>query len=232
MKNRFLFVGLIIFTACLYIPLNRSLSGGVILAIPLDRFVPLWPVWVIPYLLCLPAWALGLLWVSWKTDDRQFHTFVSAALFANLFAAMFYFFYPTYVDRPLLTGSGWAFKLLGMVYQNDRVYNAFPSGHVYMTTLFCLFLNRWYPRTRGLWAMLFVTVVSSTLFTHQHYLLDVLGGSFLGCASYYFGNVVSSSAKLSLLQLRPKGQAGDTEPYSVRDVNKKSVYENNKNFLA
>ena len=121
------YVTFIIFTACLYIPLNRSLSGGVTLDLQLDRFVPLWPVWVVPYLLCLPAWALGLLWVSLKTDDQQFRIFVCAALFANLFAAMFYFFYPTYVDRPLLTGSGWAFKLLGMVYQNDRVYTS--RGH-------------------------------------------------------------------------------------------------------
>ncbi|MEP6895817.1 MAG: hypothetical protein ABI986_09445, partial [Chloroflexota bacterium] len=81
-------------------------------------------------------------------------------------------------------------------------------------------------------ALLFVTVVSSTLFTHQHYLLDVLGGSFLGCASYYFGNVVSSSTKLSLLQLRPAGQAGGIKSYSVRDTNRKSVYENNKNSHA
>jgi membrane-associated phospholipid phosphatase len=190
MKHRFLLAALIVAAVGLYFPLNRLLSGGVALDIPLDHLMPLWPEWVVPYLLCLPAWGLGLLWVTLKTDDREFHAFVLAALFVELSLAMIYFFYPTYVDRPYLTGSGWTFKLLGMLYQNDRAYNAFPSEHVCTTTVFCLFLSRWRPRWRGLWAMLFVIVVLSTLFTHQHYLLDLLGGWFLGWGGYQFGQAV------------------------------------------
>jgi membrane-associated phospholipid phosphatase len=206
MKNRILFIALIIITAFLYIPLNRSLSGGVTLDLPFDHWIPLWPAWVVPYLLCLPAWALGVWWVTRKTNDREFHAFACVYLFVNLFAAMIYFIYPTYVERPALSGSGWAFKLLSMVYQNDRVYNAFPSEHVSTTMLFCLFLSRWYPRWRGLWTLLFGIVVMSTLFTHQHYMLDAVGGSLLGWRAYYLGHVIIPLERLSPLRTRSENQ--------------------------
>ena len=88
--------------------------------------------------------------------------------------------FPTYIERPLLIGNDWATELLRYVYGNDDVYNAFPSGHVYLTTVISLFWMEWYPRYRWLWIAIVVSVLLSTLFTHQHYLPDLAGGLRVG----------------------------------------------------
>jgi len=62
-----------------------------------------------------------------------------------------------------------------------------PSGHVYITTLLALSFSRWHPRYKILWAVVVVIVSLSTLFTAQHYILDVVGGYIVALAGYHFG---------------------------------------------
>ena len=187
MKFRLGMVILVAGAASLYIPLNRTLTGGFNLSTPLDAWIPLWPVWVVPYLLCLPAWAGGLIWAAWKMNEQLFRSFVSAGLFILLSAALFYYVFPTYVQRPILTSNSWAAQLLQMVYRNDGAYNAFPSEHVSQTSLFCLFYNRLYPNHPWFWTGIVVIVALSTLFTHQHTLTDPLGGLAIAWLGYQFG---------------------------------------------
>jgi len=187
MKFRLGMMILVAAVASLYFPLNQMLSGGFNLSTPLDAWVPLWPVWVVPYLLCPPAWVIALIWAAWKMDEQLFRSFISAGLFILLSAAMFFYIFPTYVQRPILTGTGWAAQLLQMVYRNDGAYNAFPSGHVYQTSLFCLFYNRLYPNHPWVWIGIVVIVVLSTLFTRQHYLIDPFGGVAIAWLGYRFG---------------------------------------------
>ena len=173
--------------ACLYFPLNRKMTGRVNLSTPLDAWIPLWPVWVVPYLLCLPIWVGGFIWAAWKMDDELFRSFVSAWLFVLLSAALLFYFFPTYVKRPVLTRGNWATRILQKVYQNDGVYNAFPSGHVYQTALICLFYNRLYPNYPWIWIGILVIVALSTLFTRQHNLTDPVGGLAIAWLGYQFG---------------------------------------------
>ena len=187
MKFRLGMTVLITAVASLYFPLNHTLTGGFDLSTPLDAWVPLWPVWVIPYLLCLPVWAGALIWAVLKMDKRLFRAFASSGLFVLLSATLFYYVFPTYVQRPILTGHGWSAQLLEMVYRNDGAYNAFPSGHVYQTSLFCLFYNRLYPNHPWFWCSIVLIVILSTLFTHQHYLVDPLGGMAIAWLGYRFG---------------------------------------------
>jgi hypothetical protein len=187
MKYRLRMIVLVAGVASLYFPLNRTLTGGFNLSTPLDAWIPLWPVWVVPYLLCLPAWAGGLIWAAWKMDERLFRSFVSAGLFVLLSATFFYYVFPTYVRRPTVTGNSWAVQLLELVYHNDKAYNAFPSGHVYQTALLSLFYNRLYPCHQWFWISIVVIVALSTLFTHQHNLTDPFGGLAIAWLGYRFG---------------------------------------------
>ena len=118
MKFRFGMTVLIAAAASLYFPLNHSLTGGFNLSTPLDAWIPLWPGWVIPYLLCLPVWLGGLIWAAWKMNKALFQAFVSSVLFVLLSAALFYYVFPTYVQRPVVEGNGWTAQLLTMVYRN------------------------------------------------------------------------------------------------------------------
>lgn len=178
---------LVICAACLYFPLNRKMTGGFNLSTRLDAWIPLWPVWVIPYLLCLPIWIGSFIWAAWVMDDELFRSFVSAYLFVLVSAALLFYFFPTYVKRPVLTKGNWSMRILQMVYRNDGDYNAFPSGHVYQTSLICMFYSHLYPNLSWLWASVVVIVVLSTLFTRQHNLADPFGGLMIAWLGYQFG---------------------------------------------
>jgi membrane-associated phospholipid phosphatase len=96
-------------------------------------------------------------------------------------------FFPTYVKPASLEGSDMFSLLLRAFHEGWGRYAALPSGHVYITTLLALFYSRWYPRYKSLWILILVIVSLATLFTGQHYILDVLGGYLVALAGYYFG---------------------------------------------
>ena len=171
----------------LYFPINRIVEGGVILDTTWDAFFPLWPIWVIPYLLSLVWWAVCYIWAGWKMDDDLFRAFVASFIVVMLASYVVYIFFPTYVIRPVIAGDDWLSRIVANLYANDRVNNAFPSGHTYNSVLIALFWSRWYPRQWWLWWSITVVVLLSTLFTRQHNLLDLAGGIVFAWLGYRFG---------------------------------------------
>jgi membrane-associated phospholipid phosphatase len=102
-------------------------------------------------------------------------------------ATLIYFMFPTYTARPAIAASGWSAGLLNLIYSNDNVFNAFPSGHVLYTTLIALFGSVWRPNWSHALNGSVVLVVLATLLTGQHHLVDPVGGVALGWAGYRFG---------------------------------------------
>lgn len=171
----------------LYFPINRLIKGGVILSTPLDPHVPLWPIWVVPYLLSLPWWAACFGWAAFEMDDRRFEAFVVGALAVMLSSYVLYIVFPTYVERPAVEGQGWAADLVRWLYRNDRLNNAFPSGHTYTTMLIVFFWWDWKPCLRWPWAIVATIIILSTLLTGQHNLLDPIGGILWAWGGYRLG---------------------------------------------
>ncbi len=171
----------------LYFPINKIVRGGRIISIALDAYIPVWTVWAIPYLLSLLWWSGSFLWAAWKMDDDLFLAFALSMLSVFFVSYIFYILYPTYIERPILTGSGKTTALLHFIYASDRSYNAFPSGHTYTSVLIAIFWSKWKPEKRTLWIGLTVIILLSTLFTAQHHIPDILAGALLAWAGYRFG---------------------------------------------
>ena len=171
----------------LYFPLNHFLRGGVEFKTTLDNYVPLWPIWVVPYVLICGWWVVACIWTVWRMEEHLYEAFFIASAFASVSAMTIFALFPTYVLRPDLSGGDWPAQILSWIYSSDHAYNAFPSGHVYVTTLIALFWSRWFPKWRWLWAATVVIVVLATLFTHQHYLPDPIGGLLLAWLGYHIG---------------------------------------------
>ena len=171
----------------LYFPLNRFLKGGMELKTTLDDYVPLWSIWVLPYGLVCVWWIAAYLWAAWRMEEDLYEAFFIASAFVSVAALTIFTVFPTYVIRPVLSGTDWPSQLLNWVYTNDYMYNAFPSGHVYITTLIALFWSRCFPRWRLALAATVVIVILATLFTHQHYLPDPIGGLALAWFGYRIG---------------------------------------------
>jgi membrane-associated phospholipid phosphatase len=177
----------LLFVQLFYFPINRLVKGGVVMSIPLDSWVPLIPVWTIPYGLSLAWWVGCFIWASLRMNPGLYRALVASTLFTMLTAYTFFLLYPTYVERPAIDGSGWQFDMLKQLYGNDRAYNAFPSGHAYTSLLILFYWWVWQPHLRLLWLTIVMVILLSTLFTHQHNLVDLLGGLIWAGAGFYFG---------------------------------------------
>jgi len=191
-----------------YLISNRilgHLGGGVTFDIWLDQYIPLWPIWAIPYALALVWWGVALLWAYIKMEEPLYVAFATGWLSTCIIGYSFFLLYPNYVVRPEVTGAGWGAWAIHFIYANDRAYNAFPSQHLWTTVVIALFFSRWKPRLRwALWG--FIPIVAlSTLFTGQHWIMDIVGGAVLGVLGYGIG--VALAARLKPIPRRHPSRA-------------------------
>ncbi len=111
---------------------------------------------------------------------------VNAHLLIWITAYVFFFVvYPTAAPRPdTVIGEGFGVWGLRALYSSDPPYNCFPSLHVAHSLVSALACSRVHRRL-GIIATMFATLVAvSTLFTKQHYVLDVVAGGFLAMVAY------------------------------------------------
>ncbi|MHC1716379.1 MAG: phosphatase PAP2 family protein [Candidatus Dojkabacteria bacterium] len=160
----------------LYIPVNRLISGGYNLHIPLDEYIPLVPIFVIPYLFGIIFWIGTILVVLVKQNRFDTILFNIKMIVAGITSVLIYIFIPTYITRPELGSKDIFSNILNLVYSNDNVHNAAPSGHTFFTLL-CLFqLYSLFPKYRVVWIVLSTLIISSTVLTKQHNILDIVLG--------------------------------------------------------
>jgi membrane-associated phospholipid phosphatase len=195
---RVVFIAIILLLQSLYVPLNRHLTGGVAPKIWLDDLIPLWPVWVFPYISAPMIWYPSIAWSALKMDDRLVRGFLAALLLSVTIGVSCYYLYPTYVIRPELAGNSLSLFVLRIIYHNDKAYNALPSAHIYLTFVICFFWGSWRPGWRWFWAAYFLLVCLSTLFTKQHYILDVVAGAVVGWMSCLLGTRYAGRAAARL----------------------------------
>lgn len=147
-----------------------------------DYLLPLLPTWALVYgslyafLIVLPVLVV------------QQHELIRRTVWAYLtvwsLAYLGFLLYPTVAPRPeTVTGDGFAAWGLRFLYDADPPYNCFPSLHVaysFVSVLACRKVHR----TLGTVAMTCAVLVAlSTLFTRQHYIADVIGGTLLAAAA-------------------------------------------------
>ncbi len=151
--------------------------------VALDRLVPLVPGWALVYgALYLFLIVLPVLVVR---DEGHIHRTVMAYLSVWIVAYGFFLAYPTVAPRPAeVAGGGFGAWGLRALYDADPPYNCFPSLHVahsFVSAFTCFRLHRGV----GIAATLAASLVGvSTLFTKQHYAVDVVAGLLLAGLAY------------------------------------------------
>lgn len=186
LNKRILLIALACCIQMIYVPASNRVTGGMEPKLTIDVF-PIWPVWVLPYVLCYILWFLCIAWIIVRMEDALFHAFVVACMLTFALSVTTFVFFPTYVQAARLEGNDIFTVLLRYIHETWGRYAALPSGHIYITTLFALFFSRWYPHQRLFWMFILVVVSLSTLFTAQHYILDVVGGLLVALTGYHFG---------------------------------------------
>jgi membrane-associated phospholipid phosphatase len=167
----------------LFLP-DLALSGPPhVPALALDRAVPVQPAWALVYgalymfLILLPVFVVR--------QEEQIRRTVRAYLSVWITAYVCFLLYPTIAPRPdEVVGEGFAVWGLRTLYDSDPPYNCFPSLHVahsFVSALTCWRVHR----GLGIAAVLCAALVGlSTLYTKQHYVLDVIAGILMACVAY------------------------------------------------
>jgi membrane-associated phospholipid phosphatase len=152
-------------------------------ATAMDNLLPLLPAWALVYgsvylfLILLPVFVIR--------QQEHIRRTVFAYLTVWIIAYVGFMVYPTVAPRPVtVTGEGFAEWGLHFLYAADPPYNCFPSLHVahaFVSALTCGRLHR----AVGIAGLGCAGLVAlSTLFTKQHYVVDVLAGILLACLAY------------------------------------------------
>lgn len=140
----------------------------------LDRLLPVQPVWAPVYashllLVFLPVMLL-------RQEELIRRTFL-AYLLVWITGYVCFLAYPTIAARTdEVPGTGFFVWCLRGIYLADPPRNCFPSLHVahdFVSVAACWRVHRGVGLAAGLWATL---IAASTLFTKQHYVVDVVGG--------------------------------------------------------
>ncbi len=168
-----------------YIFIAESMPGRMLHVpeLPLDRVVSLHPAWALVYglfylfLILLPVFVVR--------QEEHIRRTVLAYLSVWIAAYVCFLAYPTVAPRPAnVVGEGFAVWGLRFLYSADPPYNCFPSLHVAHSFVSALTCYRTH-RAVGIAASLCATLVAaSTLYSKQHYLLDVVAGVFLAWVAY------------------------------------------------
>lgn len=149
----------------------------------LDRALPLEPAWMLVYgSLYLFVAVMPLLLVR---ERELWHRAMKAYLTVMILAYAGFLLYPTAAPRPdEVSGDGFAAWSLRLAYSLDPPYNCFPSLHVayaFVSALTCYRVHREVGAAAAIWAVL---IGASTLYTKQHYVVDVVAGAASAFIAY------------------------------------------------
>ena len=149
----------------------------------LDRALPLQPAWALVYgcvylfLIVLPIFIVR--------DEELIRRTLLAYLTVWISAYVVFLLHPTIAPRPVkVIGDGFVVWGLRFLYDSDPPYNCFPSLHVAHSCVSAFAAYRVH-RGVGIIAGFGAALVAvSTLFTKQHYVLDVIAGALLASIAY------------------------------------------------
>ena len=182
-RLQYLLPNVIVFALCYNLANTMARQAGVTatIATQFDASIPFLPWMIFPYLSSGIVLLLGFGSAQTSQDlrllgQRVLLATVSATLVFALFPLTFGFQRPAMTDNPVAAA---LFALLALV---DQPFNQFPSLHV----AYCVILWASFRRAiasalmRNAMLAWLVLVGASTIFTYQHHLLDVAGGTLLG----------------------------------------------------
>lgn len=147
----------------------------------LDRAIPLEPNWMLAY---GSIWIFAFLPVFVVREPALTRRAMLAILAVIVISYVGFLVYPTVLPRSETVGDGFLEHALEVNYSLDPPYNCFPSLHVAWAFVAALTSYRVH-RGVGIAALVWATIVGvSTLYTKQHYVVDVIAGVAVAYAAY------------------------------------------------
>ena len=159
------------------------------LTMPLDEVIPFEPMWAFVYLGCFFFWAVNYVLIT-RQGKEEWFCFATGDYLSRIICGIFFILLPTTNIRPEVTGNSFPELLIQFVYWVDAPTNLFPSIHCLVSWLCFVGIRgrssvpKWYQVFSALFA---IAVFASTLFTKQHFIVDVIAGVAIAEICYFIG---------------------------------------------
>ncbi len=151
-----------------------------------EKTIPLIDWMIIPYISFNLLFLLPLFFFS----EKQLKVFGLAFALSTICAGIFFILFPIRPEFTRIIPTGFTSTLYQQLYKLDSARNIFPSLHVtytviYFLSCFRIFKSNHWRILFGLWVVL---IIISTLFIHQHHIIDIAAGILLGSSAYLLSN--------------------------------------------
>lgn len=155
-----------------------------------DNAIPFEPMWAVIYLGCFLFWAINYIMIT-RQEKEDWFQFATGDYLSRIICGVFFVLLPTTNVRPEVMGNSFPELLVRFVYSMDAPTNLFPSIHCLVSWMCFIgirgrkYVPKWYQVFSCIFA---IAVFASTLFTKQHYIIDVIVGAILAEICYYIGH--------------------------------------------
>lgn len=181
-----------VFNSTIYTGLQFLMAGAkhYDLTTKWDDAIPFQPWWCVIYLGCFLFWAVNYILIT-RQNKEDWYRFATGDYLSRILCGIFFILLPTTNVRPEVVGEGIPQALIRFVYFMDAPTNLFPSIHCLVSWLCFVGIRgrkdipKWYQIFSCIFAIL---VFFSTLFTKQHFIVDVIVGVIFAEICYYIGN--------------------------------------------
>ncbi|MBU3110607.1 phosphatase PAP2 family protein [Clostridium lacusfryxellense] len=152
-----------------------------------DKIIPFNKIFIIPYVSWYVFIAIFTVVLCILDKERYFKLLITLNI-GMITCYIIYYFYPTHVPRPMVTGTDFLSDLVLNLYAADNPYNCFPSIHVLNSMLIGIYIcvsekvSRWIKATC---VIMSGSIILSTMFIKQHYFADVLAAILFAFILYF-----------------------------------------------
>jgi membrane-associated phospholipid phosphatase len=172
-----LLIPAILGTNLLYDGLNHG-PNRIFLETPLDRALPVVPIFAVPYVSLIPYIGVSLIaFLFFRV--RVYRSAAITMIVVWFISYAFYFFLQSYIARPEINGTDPFSAMVRTIYGSDQPYNDFPSLHTSLSTIIAIHWWRVDKRIGIPAATWTALIVASTVLIKQHYFADLVGGLVL-----------------------------------------------------
>lgn len=172
----------------IYIPTNRHFvflgaTNEFSLFFPWEKGIPFVSWMIVPYLLFNVLFLLPL----FLLPRQKMKELGMATALCTICAGFLFFIFPAQLGFERVLPNDSTRFIYEKLFRIDTPTNLVPSLHVAYSTLFFLSCVNFFRSkiAKILWSILIFIIIASTLFTHQHHVLDIVSGILLGELSYW-----------------------------------------------
>ncbi|MDV3428594.1 MAG: phosphatase PAP2 family protein [Bacillota bacterium] len=176
----------------LYPILNRYNPDAKVLITVIDNLIPFNKYFIIFYVTWYEYVAFFIIYLCIFDKEDYWKVLISVILGMSTAYVIFYFF-PTTVPRPTLSGDDIFTGLVRAIYSHDLPFNCFPSIHVINTLLVQFYITRNKDASKILKIIcniIGILIIISTMFIKQHVFLDAVSAAVIAYIIYYLVNYI------------------------------------------